>query len=184
MNTARRLLVPIDFSDASKAVVQYALNDERHKEDSIVLLHSYRLIAEGFSSYHDSPRVLKKNLEAQLLDTFNTFNKDLVLSEKESQFEFRMEVGFIVNCIHTICKESTIDLILYALKRDKQNQILTELLTLDCAPIMLIPENISIQPNEPLTTKEISKHVFSNNRDQYISELESNSNLSYTVMPY
>lgn len=184
MNSARRLLIPIDFSDASKAVVEYALSNKKYNNDSLILLHSYRLIADDFSSYHDSPRDLKKMLESKHQDAYNTFYQGLALSGRSFELEFRMEVGFIVNTIYSICKESPIDMILYTLKLNKENQILQDLLALDCAPIMLISENVGTDSRRPLAIKEIPKQVFNSNWDHYINELESNPGLSYTVMPF
>lgn len=175
--------MPIDFSDASKRIVEYALNEQKHKDDHLLLLHSYRLIADGFSSYYDSPHALKKMLEKQLSESYEQFNRDLISPLNRAEIEFRMEVGFMVNSIHTICQESKIDLILYALKCNKQHQMLAELISLDCPPVMLIPETIDIDAGASLNIIEISKRAFSDNWEQCIHELETNSKISYTLMP-
>lgn len=183
MDAARRLLVPIDFSEASKMGVRYILGDKDHLEDQLVLLHSYRLISEEYSNYLDSPRDLKAKLEDQLKNSYHQFHQSLLDSSQNRNIEFRMEVGFLVNCIISICKETDIDLILYALKCNKKNQILADLLSVDCPPLLLLPETINLDSGLPVEVKEISKQQFSKGWDKYIRELETNSALSYKVIP-
>ncbi|MEO9967065.1 MAG: hypothetical protein ABJF11_14800 [Reichenbachiella sp.] len=183
MNSARRLLIPIDFSPASKAVVKYALIEEEYKNDHILMFHSFRLISDEFSDYRYAPRDLKKRLEKELSTTFQEFNQDLIELSKASEIEFRMEVGFMVNCINTICSESKIDMILYTFKQNKEHAVLADLIELGCAPILLIPETINPEKEIPLSIHEISKDSFNDNWIEYMRELESNSNLSYKVMP-
>lgn len=183
MDSARKLLVPIDFSEASKMGVRYILKEEKHLHDHLVLLHSYRLISDDYSNYTDSPRALKENLESELQLTYHQFNQSLIEASKNRAIEFRMEVGFLVNCIISICKETNIDLILYALKCNKQNKILADLLTLDCPPLLLFPETVNLESGKPIEIKEISKQQFSKDWGSYIKELETNSTLSYKVVP-
>ncbi|WP_422359048.1 universal stress protein [Reichenbachiella sp.] len=183
MISVRNVLVPIDFSKASKAVVKYAIDAEAHKNDHLVLLHAYRLIADDFSSQRDSPVELRKSIESQLLQNYNTFNENLDLRKKPNHLEFKMEVGFTVNCIRSLCRQNKFDLILYALKEGKKNEQLADLIKLGCSPVQLISEKYNAETTKSLIGKGISRADFFDSWEDYIHQIEQNPKLSYTVAP-
>lgn len=183
MSSVRNVLVPIDFSKASRTVVKYAIDSEEHQNDHLVLLHTYRLIADDFPSQRDSPVDLRKSIESQLLQSYTAFNANLDLPEKGNQIEFKMKVGFTVNCIRGLCQQNNFDLILYALKEDKKNEQLADLIKLGCSPIQLISENFNSEWTESLISNDVSRADFFEGWDNYLYQMQQNPKLSFTVAP-
>lgn len=183
MTPSRNVLVPIDFSKASRTVVNYALATEEYKNDRLVLLHAYRLISDQFSSQRDSPVELRKTIENQLKETYQKFNSELKITERSNQLEFKMEVGFTINCIRSLCKQSKFDLILYPVKDGKKNEQLAELIKLGCSAVELISENIQENQLNEMIRENLSKKAFFEGWDDYLHQIHQNPKLSFTVAP-
>ncbi|MDW3210481.1 MAG: universal stress protein [Reichenbachiella sp.] len=183
MISVRNVLVPIDFSKASWGVVKYALEAEEYKNDHLVLLHAYRLIADDFPDQRDSPVEWKKSIENKLLKTYSTFSADLDFSKNKNQVEFKMEVGFTVNCIRSLCRQNKIDLVLYAINGSKKNEQLADLIKLDCSPIKLVSEKLDTNQKSLLFNEDISKEDFFDRWNDCLLRIRENPKLSFTVAP-
>ncbi|MEP3390559.1 MAG: universal stress protein [Reichenbachiella sp.] len=183
MISVRNVLVPIDFSKASWGVVKYALEAEEYKNDHLVLLHAYRLIADDFPDQRDSPVEWRKSIENKLLKTYSTFSSELDFSKNKHQVEFKMEVGFTVNCIRSLCRQNKIDLVLYAINGNKKNEQLADLIKLECSPIKLVSEKLEINQTPLLVNEDLSKDDFFARWDDCLMRIQQNPKLSFTVAP-
>ncbi|SMD31955.1 Universal stress protein family protein [Reichenbachiella faecimaris] len=181
MNTNRTLLIPIDFSNASKLAVKYALSNEYKEGDQLILLHCYRLISDDYTSYRDAPRKLKMAIEKKLEIKFNQFSRTLDLDKYGPNIKFGMKLGFTANGIHTLSFECHIDLIVYALKIGKSNHELIELLSSGSTPVMLITEAINLKKNIPNVEKTISSSDFSNQPQHFLNEIYKRPNTPFLV---
>lgn len=181
MNRARNVLVPIDFSKASERVVKYVLSAHEFSYDRLLLLHTYRLISDDFSAFHDSPTDLRLKIETKLLKRYREFNANFQTGIAMPESQFIMKVGFTVNCIRSICQESKIDLILYTLKKHKTNEVLMDLLNMGCSSIQLISENID--STQKMLNNDVSKDNFLKTWEEYIRQMEENPKLSFTIVP-
>ena len=182
MNSSHKVLIPIDFSDASKAAVKYALSEKEYQGYRLILLHSYRLIADKTSENPQSPVSLRKSLEDQLKVEFQRFYDELEIKEENHDIEFRVQVGFPVNCIENFCHESKIDDIVYVVKANKENHMLTELIEHGCGPIKLISERLNSSGNIKIQNEFVQQSIFKENRKVYLDSMNQDPNLILSIV--
>ncbi len=181
MDSPHKVLVPIDFSKASKAIVKYILTSKDYKNGHIILLHAYRLIADEFSNHADSPFALKKRLEDKWSATYEKFYAELGSIDHAPQLEFKMEVGFTINCIRSICQKSKIDHLIYVAKSGKNNALLSDLIELECAPIKIIPEEIISSQDTTIKYLSVSKKAFKEDWNTYMDKLNSVPHQAFAI---
>lgn len=182
MNSKRTLLIPIDFSNTSKVAVRFILTNEFKKGDKIILLHSYRLIADEYENYRETPRKLKLSIESKLLTQYQQFHNELTLELYKSNIEFIMKMGFTANCIQTLLQEIPIDLIVYGLKENKGTDTLIDLMSGDCAPVLLIAENLNLDMYTPNSQVIMSPLDFWSKPLHYAKEVHNHPNTPYLVL--
>ncbi|MEP2024769.1 MAG: universal stress protein [Reichenbachiella sp.] len=178
----RTLLIPIDFSNASKVAVKFALSNEYKKGDKLILLHCYRLIDDDYFSYRNTPLKLKKLIEQKLQRKFNSFSKSLSLDQYYPDVEFGMKMGFIANCIHTFYNECPTDLIIFGLKKNKSSHTLIQLISENQVPVMLIEENLNLEKYIPDETKTLNPTDFSSQPNRYLKEVHTHPDTPYLVL--
>lgn len=178
----RTLLIPIDFSNASKIAVRFALSNEYQKGDKIILLHCYRLISDDSNEYRDEPRKLKLLIEQKLQHKYEEFSKSLNLPEYGASIDFIMKVGFITNCIHAYANERKIDLVIYGLKCDKSNHELIDLIKAGDCSVELVPETFDFDRFTPSNKKTTTQSDFASKSEYYLNEAYAHPNAPYLVV--
>lgn len=182
MSKPRTILVPIDFSEASKKAVRFVLDHHYDDKSRVVLIHAYRLITEEYSPLNDSPFALKSSIEKQLQAQYKTFSEELNLASFK-KVEFMMEVGFLVNCLRSICNESGIDLIAYGLKGNKATQALVELIDSGCTKIAIIPDAFDNNSSSKLNEVRLTQQEMMEQHKQYLSDSTVNQDTILMVAP-
>lgn len=181
MKTNRNLLIPIDFSHASKIAVRFALSNEYRHGDKLILLHSYRLISDD-PEFKNQPRQLKLSIEQDLQKKYEDFKQALNLNLYGSDIIFIKKMGFTSKSIETLTDEQNIDLIIYGLKKDKNNHALIEIIEAGYSPVEIVTESMDFKKSEPLIKIKMSPSDFSSRSEYYISEAYAHPNTPYLVI--
>jgi nucleotide-binding universal stress UspA family protein len=172
MNKQRIVLIPIDFCNAAETAVKYAIDHKYDGSTRIILLHTYRLITEDASHFSDSPFAFKTSIEKEIREKYKTLHAKLNL-DNYPQVEFLLEIGFLVNFINSMCKESNIDLIVYGLKKSGSNKSLIEIVSSGYSPVLIIKGDYLKTTKYKETI--LSQDEFINHSESYISTSSSDS---------
>jgi nucleotide-binding universal stress UspA family protein len=132
------VLVLTDFSESSKEALRWAGNLAEQHNVSLRVLYPYRLTQLNGS---DNLVQLKKNIEADAKSSFAEI-ADVVFKEGRPLYDFKAEVGFINDRVHSYTKKSEILAVVISKRmantnRDALNELLEHLRT----PLLVVPSN-------------------------------------------
>lgn len=182
MNSNRTLLIPIDFSNASKIAVRFALSNEYNKGDKIILSHCYRLIADDPLTGTDAPRTLQKAIEQRIFERYEKFHKALKLEKFKQDIELKLRVGFTANCIKALASECKANLIIMGLKDGKKCPSFLELIQTSSTPILLVSEKLDTKKYIPFSEKTLSPNDFSSQTDHIFTDANAHPHVPYLVL--
>ncbi|MCV9386248.1 universal stress protein [Reichenbachiella ulvae] len=112
------ILVPTDFSEASKTAVRLAIKWSADLKAKVTIVHAYRLIKDNQGSQNLDPRELKAQVESRCRQKFEVLQQEIDFS-KAYEYSFRLELGFINNSIKNLSKEYKPSLVLYGTKPER-----------------------------------------------------------------
>lgn len=161
MDFVSRILVPVDFLDASKDAVKFAIEFAGRTRAKIYLLHAYRLIQPKILllPYFKSPDYtgpeLKKELEVYAQGLFekieNQFFRGIAV-----EHEFLTEIGFPAQAIETTVNRLSIDLVIMGTHNKKRKSEFwgsntLEVIKKDICPVLAIPDGARFKGFKSIT---------------------------------
>jgi len=97
-------LCTIDFSDASKNVLNCAVQLSKQMNSHITVLYAYRFL----TGQDDEPLEIKRKIEANARQKFLTLEKD-ILKNSGISYDFKIEVGFVSNRVTGSAKNNDVN---------------------------------------------------------------------------
>jgi len=146
----KRILVPTDFSDNSKAAFEYAVNLFDNSERTFVLLNAFYIphtTHDGTFSYQD---VSKK--EAQEAFKAEEARIRAKFPDIKAKIETHFEIGAIVDIANRFAEQQDIDLMIMGTKGATGlaeilvGSIASSMIKKVECPLMVVPENVNILP--------------------------------------
>lgn len=141
----KKILVGVDFSEHSRATVQYATHLANKLSADITLIHSYTLPLVNFETGYIPPvEDLQKEAEAEMNALLNLF--------AGYKFNTIIKMGFAAEVINEVAQEGNFDLIMVGivgngfLKEKLIGSTAYELSRSSKIPVLIIPKNINYQP--------------------------------------
>ncbi len=161
MNFISRILVPVDFLDASKDAVKFAIEFAKRTRAKISLLHAYRLIQPKILllPYFKSPVYtgpeLKNELEVYSQGLFEKIESQL-FKGVEVEHEFLTEIGFPAQAIETTVNRLSIDLVIMGtLNKKKESEFwgsnTLEVIKKGICPVLAIPDGAKFKGFKSIT---------------------------------
>jgi nucleotide-binding universal stress UspA family protein len=97
-------LCTIDFSDASKNVLNCAVQLSKQSNSHITVLYAYRFLA----GQGEEPLEARKRIEANAKQKFLALERDILLRSGIS-YDFKIEVGFVSNRVKEYAKANGVN---------------------------------------------------------------------------
>jgi hypothetical protein len=133
MNKA--ILCTIDFSEASKAVLKYAVDLSRQFNNHITVLFTYRLL----SSLNGEAVEVRKRMEEKARQDFSVLEKE-VLAGTGVSYDFKIEVGFVSNRVKEYAKNNGISFLVMGKKMNgSSKESFDELAENLHVPLLIVP---------------------------------------------
>jgi hypothetical protein len=128
-------LCAIDFSDASRQALLWAIGMAQEMNMHLTILYTYRLNHPSDGNVVQ----MKKQLEVEALQKFTEIEKDLLLGRLPS-YDFRTEVGFIADRIESHTRKHIISFVVMDKNLGASNkEALEDLLDHIQAPLVIVP---------------------------------------------
>lgn len=105
------ILCTIDFSEASKDVLKYAVNLSRERKNHITVLYAYRLAG----NYNGATVDVKRRIEAEAKAKFKVLEME-VLSRSGVSYDFNAEVGFVSHRISEFARKNKVSFLVMGKK--------------------------------------------------------------------
>lgn len=112
------ILVPTDFSEASKTAIRLAIEWSAQLNAKLTVVHAYRLIKESQETGLLDARALKNKVEAKCRLKFEALQDEIDFSPVY-EVEFRLDLGFIYNSVKNIFREQSRSIILFGIKPER-----------------------------------------------------------------
>ena len=182
------ILVPIDFSEESKAATRLAFEWSSMLKCNIILLHTYRLIVDEDSQQTDSPREIRESIISRKMQDFERFKSEIDFS-KAYKFSFTLELGFAPESVARSTKDNDIDLVIIgtdATQSSTSRKGFETIINKTAVPVLLVDQAYPFQTNgEELNLDILSMEnsTFVNNIDRQIDKLSKNPAQVYLVYP-
>jgi len=132
---SRSILCTIDFSDASRQALAWAIGIAQELNLHLTILYTYRL-----SQPPDGNVVqLKKKLEEEAVQKFALLEND-VLRGRILSYDFKTEVGFMADRIENHTRKNSISFVVMDKNMGAANkEMLDDLLEHIQAPLVIVP---------------------------------------------
>ena len=161
MDFIRRILVPVDFLNASKDAVKFAIEFAGRTGAKIYLLHAYRLIQPKILllPYFKSPVYtgpeLKKELEVYAQGLFEKIESQFFRGI-EVEHEYLTEIGFPAQAIETTVNRLSIDLVIMGTHNKKRKSEFwgsntLEVIKKGICPVLAIPDGARFKGFKSIT---------------------------------
>ena len=136
-STYRSILCVVDFSDPSLQELKWAIPEAQRHRFHISVLHPYRL-----NQHRKKEHVVqsKKDMDRVAVSAFERLAEGLLREHKVS-FDFRSEVGFILDRIQEYASKNKVAMLVMGKKMVLDNaDSLQELIESINVPIVIVPE--------------------------------------------
>jgi nucleotide-binding universal stress UspA family protein len=135
---APSVLVLTDFADASKEALRWAGHLASHHQAKLRVLYPYRLTHLGNK---DDLFQTKRNIETEAKTTFTKLAEG-VFGEGLPAYDFRAEVGFINDRVHSYTRKAEVLVVVISKRMASINrEALHELLDHLSAPLLIVPSS-------------------------------------------
>ena len=169
MALIKKILVPIDFLDASRNVLKVAIGLAKKSDAKIYLLHAYRLIQPKILllPFFQAPKYngleLKREFENYSFALFKAIENDFFQNVKV-EYEFITEIGFVAQAIKSIVSAQGIDLVVIGSNNTPRKSEFWGSNTLEVikkikVPILAIPSDASLFRIEKITLASDFKKI-------------------------
>jgi hypothetical protein len=130
-------LCTIDFSNASRQALVWAIDMAQKLNMHLTILYTYRLI----HSPDGNVVQMKRKLEEEAAQKFAQLEKDLLLGRKVS-YDFRTEVGFVADRVENHTRQHPISfLVMDKNMSTANNETFEELFDHVHVPLVIVPES-------------------------------------------
>src|SRR5690242_12673421 len=96
-------LCTIDFSEASRNALNYAIHLSKQLNSHVTILYAYRFPAMK----DEGPLEVRKKIEADAKQKFSILEKD-ILQNSGISYDFKIEVGFVSNRVTEYAKNNDV----------------------------------------------------------------------------
>jgi nucleotide-binding universal stress UspA family protein len=128
-------LCTIDFSDASKNVLNCAVRLSRQLNSHITVLYAYRFL----TGQEGEPLEIKKKIEASAKQKFSALEKD-ILQDSGISYDFVIEVGFVSNRVAEYAKNNDVNYLVMGNKMNATSkESFDELVEKIHLPLVIVP---------------------------------------------
>ena len=128
-------LCTIDFSDASKNVLNCAVQLSKQMNSHITVLYTYRFLG----SQGDEPLEARRKIEANARLKFLTLEKD-ILKNSGISYDFKIEVGFVSNRVTEYAKNNDVNyLVMGNTMNATSKESFDELVEMIHLPLVIVP---------------------------------------------
>src|SRR5688572_25201429 len=132
MNNA--ILCTIDFSEASKDVLKYAVKLSKQFNSHITVLYTYRLL----SSLKGEAVEVKKKIEEQARKNFSLLEQEILAGRVS--YDFKVEVGFVSNRVKEYAKTNGVIFLVIGKKMNgSSKESFDELAENIQVPLVIVP---------------------------------------------
>jgi hypothetical protein len=128
-------LCTIDFSNASRQALLWAIDMAEELNMHLTILYTYRLIHSPDSNVVQ----MKSKLEEEASQKFSQLEKDLLLGRKLS-YDFRTEVGFMADRVENHARLNPISFLVMDKNMSTSNETFEELFEHVHVPLVIVPE--------------------------------------------
>ncbi|GHN00298.1 hypothetical protein WSM22_17870 [Cytophagales bacterium WSM2-2] len=131
------ILCIIDFSDASKEVLKWAVTLTQELGCTLTILYTYRFL----KPYSKDGEVveMKRKIEKEAAEKFSKLESELLVG-KGISYSFKVEVGFIADRVNNHARKNGADFLVVGQKMDSVNkQSLDELVADVQIPLVIVP---------------------------------------------
>jgi hypothetical protein len=130
-------LCTIDFSNASRQALVWAIDMAQELSMHLTILYTYRLI----HSPDGNVVLMKKKLEEEAAQKFTQLEKDLLLG-RELSYEFRTEIGFMADRVENHTRQYPISfLVMDKNMSTSSKEIFDELFEHIHVPLVIVPQS-------------------------------------------
>jgi K+-sensing histidine kinase KdpD len=129
------ILCTIDFSEASKDVLRYAVNLSKQFKSHITVLYTYRL----FNSQNGALIEMRKKMEESAKQNFTMLEKEILAGSGVS-YDFKVEVGFVSNRVEEYAKKNGVSFLVMGKKMNgSSKESFDELAENLNVPLVIVP---------------------------------------------
>jgi nucleotide-binding universal stress UspA family protein len=129
------ILCTIDFSDASKDVLQYAVNLSKQFNRHVTILYAYRL----FNTHDGELMEGKKRIEDNAKQKFSSLEREVLIPSGIS-YDFKVEVGFVSNRVREFARKNSVDFLVMGNKMNSSSkESFDELAENLHVPLVIVP---------------------------------------------
>lgn len=133
MNQA--ILCTIDFSDASKDVLKYAVDLSKQMKNHLTVLYAYRLL----NSHNGEVMEARKKIEDNAKQKFSSLEKE-ILKGSGVPYDFKIEVGFVSNRVREYAKNTHVNFLVMGNKMNASSkESFDELAENLHVPLVIVP---------------------------------------------
>jgi K+-sensing histidine kinase KdpD len=129
------ILCTIDFSEASKDVLRYAVNLSKQFKSHITVLYTYRL----FNSQNGALIEMRKKMEESAKQNFTMLEKEILAGSGVS-YDFKVEIGFVSNRVEEYAKKNGVSFLVMGKKMNgSSKESFDELAENLHVPLVIVP---------------------------------------------
>lgn len=129
------ILCTIDFTQASKEALAWAVQLAHELHSSLTILYTYRLTR----NINGEAAVWKKKLEEEAQQKFAVLEKE-VLAGKDVAYEFKVEVGFVADRVEEYARKNSISfLVMDKNMSTKSRETFDEIVEQMRVPLVIVP---------------------------------------------
>ena len=145
----KNILVPIDFSDCSKAAAKFAIDLAGHYDANLTFVHVVHLPMVDPNMPTDVIEDMLEEGEQQARESYQAFRQELKLGDQQHA-AFELRLGFVVSEIITVAKEKKADYILMGTHgaagiRTILGSVTSSIVAKTDIPVFAIPENATFR---------------------------------------
>jgi hypothetical protein len=128
------ILCTIDFSEASKDVLKFAVNLSKQFKSHITVLYIYRLL----NSYNGDAVEMRKKTEHKAKEDFSVLEKEVLVGSGVS-YDFKVEVGFVSNRVKEYVKKKGVSFLVMGRMNGNTKESFDELAENIEVPLLIVP---------------------------------------------
>jgi len=129
------ILCAIDFSEASKQTLRWAVELAKRLDDHLTIIYTYRLL----HPYNGEATELKKKIEEDAIKNFALLEKEQLIG-KGVMYDFKTEIGFVADRAKDHVKRNGAGLLVVGKKMNSTNkQSFDELVAELQMPLVIVP---------------------------------------------
>ena len=134
MSSFKRILFPLN---GNVSALDYAVDLAKQSDAMLYLLHTYRLV--DIKQRHKEGGSIIRNIDDELEQNFRDKYESRLVDSK-IQYEFMLEIGFLMDRIISNIKEKEIDILLLDKLKVDGDEAMIERFNDIKVPVMLIPD--------------------------------------------